>query len=437
MTGRKFRGSCLGVLAAALLLGGCTKSQINYQVAEAIGTLGQYENNEPVETPKMRQERELREQQQSEQEQHDAVMGEARQLAAGYFYDEAITLLMDSGIVGDDVEEALAAYRREKSDLESYTGDIVHLCFPTLIADTALAFDGDANSAAYAASMITISEFTAILESMYDNDYILVDLHDVAYLETDDEGISTMEMNDLTIPEGKKPLIISQDNVNYADVVNGDGIATKLVLDSAGQVKAVYTDEEGHDLTGDYDLIPVLESFIAEHPDFSYRGAKGIVSLSGSQGVFGYDIGSGSEITDRQQGNRETVAKIAQALVDQGWDIACAGYTHGYLNSLSADSLEDEITLWEDNVGVMLENQTDMLFYPYGAEVEYPSDQLEVLLEHGLVYLSGLWADQDFLEQGDEYLRQTRRFIDGETLQYSSDYFSTFFDASSIVDDNR
>ncbi len=437
MTGGKAWGMGLSMLAAGILLGGCTRSQINYQVAEAIGTVGQYDNNEPVESPKMKQERELKEQQVSEQERHDSVLAEAQQLAEGYYYDEAINLLMDSGAVGDDVEEALATFRTDRSDLKRYTGDIVHLCFPTLITDTAMAFDGDANAAGYASSMITIDEFNALLNSLYDSEYILVDLHNAAYLETDEEGISTMEMGELMIPDGKKPLIISQDNVNYAGIANGDGIAKKLVLDGDSQVKAVYTDDGGHDLTGDYDLIPVLESFIAEHPDFSYRGARGIISVSGSQGVFGYDIGSGSELTDKQRTNRETVAKIAQALTQGGWSIACAGYKHDYLKGLSAEALDKEITDWEDNVGVMLETPADILFYPYGAEVEYPSDQLKVLLEHGLVYLCGLWPEQDFLEQGDDYLRQTRRFIDGNALQYSSDYFSTIFDASSIVDEKR
>ena len=44
-------------LGACLTLSGCARSVLNYQIAESIGTLGQYENNEPVETPKMKAER--------------------------------------------------------------------------------------------------------------------------------------------------------------------------------------------------------------------------------------------------------------------------------------------------------------------------------------------------------------------------------------------
>ena len=54
-------------MAGQCSLGGCTRSQINYQIAEAIGTDGKYENNEPVETPKMAEQRKLLEESESEE----------------------------------------------------------------------------------------------------------------------------------------------------------------------------------------------------------------------------------------------------------------------------------------------------------------------------------------------------------------------------------
>ena len=122
--------------------------------------------------------------------------------------------------------------------------------------------------------MVTADEFQGILQSLYDNGYILVDIHDVAQMTTDDRGVTLVEKKELLVPEGKKPIIISQDNLNYSGIVNGDGIATRLTLDEEGNVKALYTDEGGHDLKGDYDLIPILDTFVEEHPDFSLRGAK-------------------------------------------------------------------------------------------------------------------------------------------------------------------
>ena len=72
------------VIAAAALCVGCSRETINYQVAEAIGTLGMYENNEPVETPRMRQEREQREALEAEEAAFAQSLSEAEFLASSY-----------------------------------------------------------------------------------------------------------------------------------------------------------------------------------------------------------------------------------------------------------------------------------------------------------------------------------------------------------------
>ncbi len=431
------RKMALALGISAMLLGGCSRQNINYQVAEAIGTVGMYENNEPVETPKMVMERELREQQESERAAFEAQLAHAEDLAEGYWYTEAIEYLSGLDTAKEEVQELLTTYQSKMDSMVKYTGDVAHLCFPTLIEDPLRAFDGDEYSSTYASTMITTEEFKRILQSLYDNNYILVDLHSVAALDTDSRGVTTMEMKDLYLPEGKKPVILSQDNLDYSGVRNGDGIAKKLVLDDAGSVQALYTDDGGHDLKGAYDFIPILNAFLEEHPDFTFQGAKGIVSVSGSEGVFGYDIGTGNELSETQKTNRETVAKICKALTDSGWSLACAGYTHTYLNGLSTAQLQSEISSWEENVKI-LTGSVDILFYPYGAEVAYDNrDQVNTLLGSKLVYLCGLWGDTDFMELGDNYLRQTRRFIDGYTLVNATSYFTDFFDAASVISSDR
>ncbi len=457
------------VLGSAIMLSGCSRSQMNYQIAEAIGTDGKYENNEPVETPKMAEQRRLLEESESEEAYLMGVLAEAEKHALGYNYDDAIAVLntIPAAQSRDErVSEARERYEKGDSNLVNWVdGDIPHLCFPTLIYDTEMAFDGDSKASDYNTTMITCDEFSAILQSLYDNGYVLIDIHSIAGMVTDERGTTSMEELKLRLPEGKKPIVLSQDNLNYSNVKNGDGIATKLVLDEEGKVKAQYTDSEGHDVAGDYDFIPILDSFIEEHPDFSFRGAKGIVSVSGSEGVFGYDISGGgssdsaaasqdgsAEASQGQntsgtagaqtsnsslQGNERTVASIAQALTEDGWSIACAGWSHNYMNSdMTIETFTKEIDDWLKYVGSLV-GESDILFYPYGAEVEYPSDKLQYLTDHGFHYLCGLWADTDFREMGDGYMRMTRRFVDGYTLVNASVYFNGFFDASSLVDGDR
>lgn len=426
-----------GVLGSVLLSTGCSRSTINYQLAESIGTVGMYENNEPVETPKMEQARLQRESEEAKEAELQSYLDEAAKLAKGYRYEEAVAVLQSvSGELAKDerIGTAITQYQEAEGDLVVYDGDIAHLCFPGLVEDTMRAFDGDELSYNYSSYMVTTDEFKGILQSLYDKGYILVDIHDVAKEETDDRGVTTVEKQELKLPSGKKPVIISQDNLNYASVKNGDGIATKLVLDDEGKVKALYTDDGGHDLKGDYDLIPILDSFVEEHPDFSLKGAKGIVSVSGSEGVFGYQVADTS-VTSYEE-NRTIVTEIAATLKANGWSIACAGYSHSYMNEMSVETLEAELEQWMEEVGLLV-GSPDILFYPYGGEVEYPSDQLDYLLDTGLVYLCGLWGDADYMELGDGYMRQTRRFIDGSVLEKAPDYFTNFFNVAQILDTDR
>ena len=435
-------------LGMGLMLSGCTRSQINYQIAEAIGTDGKYENNEPVETPMMAEKRKLLEESESEEASLQAVLEEAERLALGYNYEEAISVLNSIPLTqGRDerVSEARDRYESGISGLVTWMGgDIPHLCFPTLIYDTMMAFDGDGKASDYNTTMVTCKEFGEILQSLYESGYVLIDIHSIAAMVTDERGTTSMEEQALKLPEGKRPIILSQDNLNYSTVKNGDGIATKLVLDPDGKVKAQYTDNEGHDVAGDYDFIPILDSFIEEHPDFSFRGARGIVSVSGSEGVFGYPISSGSDSSSGSEGadsllpsaQDQTVAEIADALKKEGWSIACAGWSHNYMNDMSLQQFAEEIENWQKYVGA-LTGPADILFYPYGAEVEYPGEKLSFLTGHGFHYLCGLWGDTDFRELSDLYMRMTRRFIDGYTLVNAPVYFTGFFDAVAIRDDDR
>lgn len=423
----------------SLYLTGCTRSQMNYQIAEAIGTDGKYENNEPVETPKMKEEREASEQSEAEEKNLTEVLDKAAALAAGYNYDDAIAVLntlTGTAALDERVSEARETYENGDSSLKAWDGDIPHLCYPTLIEDPLRAFDGDDMASAYADTMVTTGEFKAMLDSLYQNNYILVDIHSIAALSSG----GGMEAQTLRLPEGKKPIVLSQDNVNYSAFRNGDGIAKALVVDDEGAVKAIYTDDEGHDLTGDYDFVPILESFIAEHPDFSFRGARGIVSVAGKDGVFGYDLPDGDDTSASagQTDDQKQIALVAQALKQDGWSIACAGWSHSYMNdaSMTYEQFRQEIDTWESKVGT-LTGKADILFFPYGAEVSYPGQNLDYLLENGIVYLCGLWGDTDYKEIGDGYMRMTRRFVDGSSLTSAPDYFSDFFDVESVIDEDR
>lgn len=56
---------------------------------------------------------------------------------------------------------------------------IAHFSFQPLVADSSRAFDNDANANSYATYHFTVAQFTAILQQLYDNGYVLVSMADV------------------------------------------------------------------------------------------------------------------------------------------------------------------------------------------------------------------------------------------------------------------
>jgi len=416
--------------------GGCSRSVINYQIAESIGTVGEYENNAPVETPKMQAEREEEEAEETLEAERVETLEAAEVLAESYWYEEAIALLEESqSLEGDErAEEAIAEYQEALDALVTYEDEVLHLNFPTLIADTDLAFDEDSYAETYRQNLITVSEFEGILEQLYANGYILIDIHDLAEAVDDGFGDITLTAATLKLPEGKKPLVLSVENLNYASVRSGDGVATKLVLDADGEVAAVYTDSDGVTRTGAYDVVPVLEQFIEEHPDFSWQGARGIIGLSGKYGAFGYAVEEGSDAS--WESNAQTVSQIAVKLREDGWTFATEGYSYSYMSDMTYEELTEDITLWQETVGSLI-GDCDTLIYPYGSEVTYTSEESVYLTGEGYVYLVGLWASDDYLSVTQTYLRQTRRSITGYLLENYPSYFSSIFSVTQILDDAR
>ena len=96
--------------------------------------------------------------------------------------------------------------------------------------------------------MVTADEYKKILQSVYDKGYILVAMEDV-WSEVTDESGTHMVRNTLMLPEGKKPLVISFDDVNYYPYMLDEGFTSKLVVGEDGEIWAclLYTSPSPRD----------------------------------------------------------------------------------------------------------------------------------------------------------------------------------------------
>ena len=194
------------------------------------------------------------------------------------------------------------AVQEEISNSDFFEGaEVLHLSFPVLALDDAEVTQGAA---------LTVSRFREILQDLYDSGYVLIDPYDLAAAETD--GLVSGR---IMVPTGKKPLILSQYDVSYSS--EADGHADALVRDASGRISCRYTDAEGIETTQAVDVVPVVEDFLEEHPDFSYKGARGILGVTGYRGLLGYQI----VITD----NSANIITIEDPQDGSGGDSTLAG----------------------------------------------------------------------------------------------------------------
>ena len=387
----------------------------------------------------------------------DTVLLNAQIMYAQYNYDAAIQYLKSQPDfdVNKDYMDLAAKCQVAKGSLVEYPLEqVTHVFFHTLIKDTSKAFDGDSDEAGYNQMMTTIDEFNRIIQILYDKGYVLVSPHDMATVNED----GTMRRGKILLPEGKTPFVLSQDDVSYYHYMDGDGFASRLVLDENGQVKAEYIEDDGTVSVGNYDMVPILDEFISQHPDFSYRGRKGVLAMTGYNGVLGYrtDIAykTGENLQDNQREFLEShpdfdyeaevaeATKVAEAMKATGWEFA--SHTWGHMNATdrSAEDLQTDNEKWEAYVAPIL-GKTDMIIFAFGADIGgwegYSMDnpKFAYYKSRGYNYYCNVDSSQYFVQITDEYFRQGRRNLDGYRMYYNPDLLSDLFDVSEVWDSTR
>ncbi len=395
----------------------------------------------------------------------DDLMKQADDLAAGYDYDGAIQLLSSSSYyeASTEYQSRVAQYQADSQKLVKWEDmqNITHVFFHTLVVDNARCFDGDYTEDGYNLYMTTIPEFEKILQSMYDRGFVLVSPYDIASFQTDENGVSKMRYGEIWLPEGKTPFLMSQDDVNYygymiGDVdpdyerpakphADGDGFAHKIVIGADGYPTCEYMDAQGNILTGDYDLVPILERFIQEHPDFSYRGARAILGMTGYEGVFGYrtkpayedDLG-----TEAFQKEVEDAKAVAQCLRDHGWILASHSYGHPSYGNLSAEGVENDSDKWEQTVQPVI-GDCDIILYPNGSDIEgigkytFDNAKFQALYDDGYRYFFNVDSHYAWQQIGDNYFRGGRRNLDGYRMWHTPKKVADLFDVDEVFDPDR
>lgn len=456
------------ILCASLGLSGCSlfpfEQDLSFHKSETENTDVESAGNTPLETEE-EQNAETDEDGNDTQEITDeqseeevaSPLEQASLMAAQYDYDEAIEFLKSQPAYDSntDMQNAVSEYENTKAACTEYPLEqITHVFFHTLIKDTSKAFDGDTDSDGYNQYMTSIDEFNKIIQSMYDKGYVMVSPHDMATVNED----GTMSRGSIMLPPGKIPFVLSQDDVSYYHYMDGDGFASKLVVDENGDVKNEYIEDDGSVSTGDYDMVPLIDTFVKEHPDFSYHGRKGILAMTGYDGVLGYrtDIAykTGKNLQDDQKKflrdhpdfdykqEVKNAKKVAAAMKAEGWEFASHTWGHKNVASTSLKDLKRDTKKWKKYVAPVL-GKTDMIIFAFGADIGswegYSSDnaKYEFYKSQGYRYFCNVDSSQYFVQITDDYFRQGRRNLDGYRMYYNPEMLSDLFDVSEVWDSSR
>lgn len=392
-----------------------------------------------------------------------SLMEQAERMAAGYDYIGAIECLKNyEGY--EEFEEVLEMIQRfteldgelvtlTKKQLEN----VPHIFFHSLIVDTARAFDNDGDSAGYNLYMTTIDEFNKMMQQMYERGYVLVSPYDIAYEVTDEAG-THMEPGTIRLPKGKKPFILSQDDVNYYGYMigsgdgtgkipatidrSGDGFATKLLIDENGKLACEYVDEDGTVTVGAYDMVPLIDKFVEEHPDFSYHGAKGILGLTGYEGVFGYRTKPSYEMALGTEDYQKEVAQakaVAECLKENGWILASHTYGHPDYGEISVKRIKTDNQKWKETVATII-GDTDIIIYPYGSDIgdwhryTFANEKYSYLYESGYRYFFNVDGTAGWTQITSHSFRGGRVNADGHRMWLRPDTLEQFFDVQSVFD---
>lgn len=357
-----------------------------------------------------------------------------------------------------DPEEAVRTYWSEDQLTQAWGPNQVveHLFFHPVIAYPEFTFSSavpENRQKGLDDWMLTADEFKKILDELYRRDYILVNMCDVWSEYTTESGESRMQRNTLMLPEGKKPLVLSFDDVNYYEYMLEEGFTSKLVLGEDGDIWAECTDPNTKEtfLTQDLDATPILDQFVRAHPDFSLNGAKGCFSLTGYEGILGYrtqnDIDIAADDPRRpafdanRQAEIEAVKPIIQRLKDTGWTFG--SHTWGHINlgssKVDLDWVKRDTVRWAEEVGSLV-GPTNILFYPHGARPDgddwhQTGPKLQYLQSQGFRIFASVGVNSfSYIKDDLSAVICDRLHPDGTTLRYGGHHYTQFYDVRDIMD---
>ncbi|HEY8443995.1 MAG TPA: hypothetical protein VIL24_04275 [Clostridia bacterium] len=326
-------------------------------------------------------------------------------------------------VFGAPTDSQKSIDRLNGQELEVYDGKVYHIFFHSLIINPKQAFSSNMKNG-YNNWMTTREEFKKILDKLYENNFILININDLITCRN-----GQLVKNKLALPKGKKPLIISFDDINYYEYMKGCGFADRLTVKD-GRVTTIVKTGSGEVVDWEGDAIPILDSFVEKHPDFSFKGSKGIVAVTGYQGVFGYRLKN-----EQEKGQAKLVA---ETLRKTGWLIANHSYSHSsmFKKGISLGDFKRDLDKWEKFIAPIV-GKTNIYISPFGVSFNPKDAKMNYLKSKGYNIFCPVYKEMSIKIQNNILISE-RLNIDGLTMKkFPNRIKKYFFDPAGVVDPAR
>lgn len=324
--------------------------------------------------------------------------------------------------------EPIPEIKPQPVKLVEYTGPKYHIFFHSLIAFPEINYSS-IGQGSLDKDCITPTEFKRTLNELYKNNYILIDINST-FETAEENGQQIIKDKKLMIPVGKKPLIISVDDMVYDPKKMGLGMVDKIILDKDGNFATYTKHKDGKEVISyDNEIIPMLEQFVKEHPDFSFNGAKATLALTGWVGILGYRI---DRLSPNRQSEIDAVKPIVEKLKERGWTIASHSYGHRHSREVSYNLFKDDTIKWHNEIESIV-GPTAVYVYPYGEKLSVSDPKYKLLLNYGFKLICGVGSSNIWTNYGSSIFMD-RHSIDGYSLRHNHKYLLPLFDTENVFD---
>lgn len=315
---------------------------------------------------------------------------------------------------------------KPQETLQEYNGVIEHLNFDTLISFPSKALDNNNhNSTLYDETKITPYEFQKILQELHSNNYVLISIEELYFLEE-----NTIYPKPLFLPQNKKPIILSFNNVTYKSSYQNSGEIDKIIIDNNNQF-ATYSTKQSiqNRIAYDNEFLTILEQFINDNPDFSYNNSRGVIFFTIDSGILGYKIDNKNASAKH---DIKRVSEIIRRLKNKGWEFGSNNYNTSPDTTLSEIEFINNITLWKQHIKPLI-NSTPYYASITGQDISKFESKFKVLLENEF---TTFFFDNNTpsLTISNNSIVMSRKRVDGNSLRNSPHIFEDIFNAKKVYD---